>query len=842
MPEVQRKKDMFDLSKGLNTVSSEITFPDGFTSDELNYTIEPDGSRKRRRGLDEEAGGSTKTVVAIATGQYNQSFKWSDAGADPDYDLYVHQIGYTLYISNDAETISTTYNAAAIDLSNSNRKVASATTAATIGGEPCSFAVHRGYLVVTNKYLKPFYVTIDPTDDSITVTTIDVTVRDFEGVDDGIGIAAEPTAASTGHTYNIHNRGWKGADITSFFTALGKYPAKNSLWYKGYKRTYALNIYEADGARSWDNTKMDAEVFGNSSAPQGSLFINILDTVTATSAEGGGVETAISSWTYADETSAESLTITFADNHGWATPADDGVEINISGQSGTYNVTGSGIDYEFNDLNGTYTLQSATPTTFGQAKVTGVNTIAFWVPAVDSNFDVWVSQYSQRGQLDGGAVLENPDGSVLTVGPSVCEAWSGRIWYGGVDDQEWADTVFFSRISRKPGTFGYCYQEADPTDEFINQIRQSDGGAIVVPGLGNLKQMKNTRYGLLLFSDNGVWEIVGGRGGFTADNYLVRKISEAECNAPLSVTVFDGGIVYTGPKGITVLAPNQYTGQLEPVSISDQTIAPTWNGITDANQVRVQSAYDDAKKRLYFIYRDSATLSHTYDKALVYDMRNQAWYPLGFNYAAAKGIISIFSISAADSSESDQKMKFQCEQTTTTVETCDMDQTDYIDFDQTESPLPYLVTGWDPMGDHQRRGQAPIITVFNKRTGTGWTDAGGGDWSEDNVGSTLMTSFWDWTDTTEWDSYTTPTAQQPWSAQTDNYGITGKIQKQVETYRHTRAFTPLATSDVDGYPVLATRHKVRGRGRVLSMRFDGAALKDSHLLGFTVNQKITRKK
>jgi hypothetical protein len=171
-----------------------------------------------------------------------------------------------------------------------------------------------------------------------------------------------------------------------------------------------------------------------------------------------------------------------------------------------------------------------------------------------------------------------------------------------------------------------------------------------------------------------------------------------------------------------------------------------------------------------------------------------------------------------------------------------MDQTAYVDFDGSESPLPYMVTGWDAQYGFQRRKQAPIVSVFNKRTGTGWTDAGGGDWSEDNAGSTLMTPFWDWTEATQWDNPTTPTAQEAWDASADNYGVSGKIGKQVETYRHVRNFTPLAASNVDGYPVLATRNKVRGRGRVLSMRFDGAATKDSHLLGFTVNYKITRRK
>ena len=187
-------------------------------------------------------------------------------------------------------------------------------------------------------------------------------------------------------------------------------------------------------------------------------------------------------------------------------------------------------------------------------------------------------------------------------------------------------------------------------------------------------------------------------------------------------------------------------------------------------------------------------------------------------------------------------MKFQAQLTTTTVDTCDMNQTAYQDFNGSESPLPYLVTGWDSSAGFQRRKQAPVIHVYNKRTGTGWTDAGGGNWTENNTGSTLMTPFWDWTEATQWNNPSSPSSQENWDASDNNYGVSGKIGKQVETYRRVRSFTPLATSNVDGYPVLATRNKVRGRGRVLSMRFDGATAKDSHLLGFTMNYKITRRK
>ena len=61
--------NFFSLDKGLNTESNEINFPDGYTSEERNYELLIDGSRKRRRGCAQETGGA-----AFATGQIQNSF------------------------------------------------------------------------------------------------------------------------------------------------------------------------------------------------------------------------------------------------------------------------------------------------------------------------------------------------------------------------------------------------------------------------------------------------------------------------------------------------------------------------------------------------------------------------------------------------------------------------------------------------------------------------------------------------------------------------------------------------------------------------------------------------
>jgi hypothetical protein len=315
-----------------------------------------------------------------------------------------------------------------------------------------------------------------------------------------------------------------------------------------------------------------------------------------------------------------------------------------------------------------------------------------------------------------------------------------------------------------------------------------------------------------------VWEVGGGqRGLFTAGAYSVRKITDVECSSSYSPVSLGTSVIYTGPRGIFEIAPNQFTGLLEETNISEELIQTLWNGIPAANQAVVQTVHDTAKKRVYFLYGDSGDSINIYANALVYDIRLQAWYKYVFNVTATAGPMTAYAITEADSSESNQKVKWTCALTTTTVDTCDMNQTAYLDYDGAESPLPFLATGWDNLGDFQRRRQAPVITVFAKRTETGYTATGDG-YDADNESSSLMTAYWDWT----------------------NDAVSGKIGSQNETYRHVRGFAPSGTTDVDGYPVVVTRNKVRGRGRVLQLRFDGAATKDSHILGFSTNYKVQR--
>jgi hypothetical protein len=394
------------------------------------------------------------------------------------------------------------------------------------------------------------------------------------------------------------------------------------------------------------------------------------------------------------------------------------------------------------------------------------------------------------------------------------------LWLAGIDDSQWADHIFFSKIATNKTAYSKMYQEADPTGEDLNAPTPADGGVIVIPGMGKVLDMKALGGMLLIYTEAGVWEIAGGGRGtvFSATAFQVRKVTDAPCSSIRGIrNVGDSASVFTGPAGIYIIQPNEFTSVLEATNASENLVQTLWNQIVDAEQKQVQLLYDDALRRAYFLFGGTTT-NHLNDTMLIFDLKVGAWYKYTFNTGTNSGILTGYALTNADDTSDNKKMKFTYEAGASTINTADFDQTSFNDFDGSNGPLPFFETGHDSLGDWQRRRQAPVITVYSKRTETGYTETGGG-FDPVNESSTLMRALWDWTDD----------------------AVSNKLGAQQQVYRHVRNFVPSGTSDVDGYPVVVTRNKVRGRGRALQLRFDGATDKDSHILGYTVNYKISRR-
>src|SRR5688572_30612032 len=61
------EKPYYQFNKGINTEASLIAFPEGFSADEQNYDLLPDGSRRRRKGVVLEAGGGDVQLSSLTT-------------------------------------------------------------------------------------------------------------------------------------------------------------------------------------------------------------------------------------------------------------------------------------------------------------------------------------------------------------------------------------------------------------------------------------------------------------------------------------------------------------------------------------------------------------------------------------------------------------------------------------------------------------------------------------------------------------------------------------------------------------------------------------------------------
>jgi hypothetical protein len=795
MPQVPAEKSYFTFAKGLNTDASLIAFPDESTSDEANFELLRDGSRRRRRGLDQETGGVTHPLTdTLGTGDYVTAFKWRDAGSLGDNFVVIQSGGVLLFFADD-DTPSTTIANQEVSLLAFKVEGRADTD---VSQNPVSMDVgHHGRLIVVGKYIEPFYLEWDGA--SFSAIQIAIKERDFVGVIDNINLIETPAATTTAHTYNLRARGWKQANIATFAAAKSKYPAKNMWPWQGYRRTTVAGIAEVDGTYGFSADKMDTQLFGDGSAALGHLIHNPFDTTLTGLVSGEDyIEGVVVTWP------ATTTTIT-ATAHGLA----NGNTIVITESVYTFLDAFSTIYY--GSLDGTYVIAGVTANTF---------TITHPQPGdYVSNFSV----------VSGGAfhlnsateVVTNPTPYLTDERPRVIKWYAGRAWYLGIADPRLKDKVFFSQIVENEDQYGKCYQQADPTDPNYNALSPSDGGFLLIPGMGNTMGACIFNDSLLVFSENGVWQIRGSQGFFAADNYSIRKLSDLSATSFYSIKAADDSIYWTGIEGINKLFQDPQTGFLTAQSISQDKIQTLWEGLPASVQARVKVVFDRALKKLYILYPSSSAYSvNRYDHCLVYSVKQDAFYKLIFPSAPANYIVDAFTVTSTDEAETNKLVKFIVQTTTRTQLTvCDMDQSDFIDFEGTEQ-VPYMVTGYDNLSDFQRYKQAPVLHVYCKKTETGYT-ALATDLVPIDESSVLMRPIWDWADHTN----------------------SGKYGPQQQVYRHRRYYQPVDVADTfdDGQPLVVTRNKLRGRGRVLHLRFDGETAKNGHIMGWSILYKANRK-
>jgi hypothetical protein len=480
-----------------------------------------------------------------------------------------------------------------------------------------------------------------------------------------------------------------------------------------------------------------------------------------------------------------------------------------------------------------------------------------WIYGKDTNDDFSPSFLNKQdfgnSPAPKGHFIVNPFKDIV-YRPKVCAFFAGRTWYAGMPSSELLGTVFFSQVLDGITKVGNCYQTNDPTSEVISDLEDDDGGTIEIPEAGEIVSLQPLGRGIMVFASNGVWFISGIDQGFKASNYAVDRVSDVGCVSGKSVVPVEGTVLYWSTSGIYVISPTnsvEYTAS----NISEKNIKTFYQDIPILGKLYAEGAYNATSKTIYWLYSNSINTSTSSgrfnkDTILAFDTRLTSWYWFSLNtsvgvipvsiettketttisneYDVIAGVDTVIastdSVVANVANVSGTRKTYKIlalhpvSSTNYSVTFADFDNTrdsatkfkDWYSFNNTGYEQPaYFITGYNMGGNGPARAMAgQYLTVFMKRTETSFDS----NTNPLNQSSCKMQSRWDFTD----NSYP------------------GKWAPEVEVYRQLRPyFTDPGSVFDDGYPLVISKNKLRGRGKSVQFKFEAQDGKDMKIVGWT---------
>jgi len=450
-------------------------------------------------------------------------------------------------------------------------------------------------------------------------------------------------------------------------------------------------------------------------------------------------------------------------------------------------------------------------------------------------------------------LLDQESGRLSTVA-----SFAGRVFYSGVNSNatevdakspNLSNYIFFSQVVTAPDKLGKCYQEADPTSPNISDIIDTDGGAIQIPEATRIIKIIATQSSLLVFAENGIWEVFGDTNGFVATSYQASKISSTGCSSPKSVVEAVGTVFAWTKAGIYILSPDPSTGRYKGENLSLLSIQTFYNNISDVAKNNARGFYDERENTIRWLYNDSSTYSSTsyvtrFNSELVLDLTLQAFYPQSFS-ATSPYIADYVDIPSYTASTVDEAVYVGTDAVLVVADAVIVPNTvlesrvtqfsfltvvgtsftmskynnssfmDWFTYDGVGVDyLSYLVTGYEVFSDIIRTKQVPYVWFYFKKTEDGFTTDISGNLQIDNPSACLVKAKWNWTDS----------------------AASGQWGSQFQAYRFVRNYIPSGAEDVfdNGLEVIVTKNKLRGSGRSLSLLVQSESGKDMKLLGWAV--------
>jgi hypothetical protein len=442
-------------------------------------------------------------------------------------------------------------------------------------------------------------------------------------------------------------------------------------------------------------------------------------------------------------------------------------------------------------------------------------------------------------------------GSFTTVA-----SYAGRVWYSGVrtavdtpdaKSPNYSGYVFFSQAVTNDDKIGKCYQEADPTSKDVSDIIDTDGGAVHIIDAINIIAVVPTKSMLLVFAENGVWQISGGEANFSATDYDVSKVSAIGCNSINSIVAVNNEVYYFAKAGIFRIVSGQ-DGELKSENMTLTSIQTLYNSISDTAKQAAKGVFEEKENTIRWLYNDSINYQGetSFNRELVLDLTIGSFYPNTIDNSAVHIADFVKIPDYAESQNTSDVLVGTDQVLVADLSEVVVDITDQVERDSPFSYLvidpvnykftiakyrdttfkdwtiatggtdytSYLVTGYDIFGELMRKKQVPYIMFYFDRTEDGFSGSGV-NITLDNPSSCLVQAQWNWS----------------------NSANSGKWGTPFQAYRLLRNYIPSGVDDTFDYGdrVIVTKNKLRGSGRSLSLKISSESGKDMKLLGWAMD-------
>ena len=422
--------------------------------------------------------------------------------------------------------------------------------------------------------------------------------------------------------------------------------------------------------------------------------------------------------------------------------------------------------------------------------------------------------------------------------PTSSTFFGGRAFYAA------NDTVLFSQLLVSDKNLGRCYQDNDPTAEDSPDLLETDGGAIRILGASGIYRLEAIGSSLIVFANNGIWQI-SGEGGFTASSYSVTQISNEAAINSNTILKLPTSVLYATKRGFFVLQPDNISNTYTPFDISSAKIKPTFELLNKESLASMSLLYSEFDNKIYIGLNSDA---QTYIKTLlIFDIDLQAWTIYDFSSNDDYSIVGFYASPESSVRTTEVVVTYNGEEVTYNGEeilandsvtitqipqiqfvsisdsepklsVLGLNRDDYRDFGEVSYPA-YFVTASNDFGDFTTKKRIKNIHCLFEKTETGYTENEEGGLEFVNPSGCTVQIGWDFATVSSYSEDDRNIWSRPYSV----YNFSRYESKSVEDI------------PAKGLRTLATRTGIRGSGNSAMFRFQAEAGKDCRILGWNVD-------